>query len=648
MNLNSLFKADLLTTANRSQLLITSLLVSAIDVVLFYFLNQQAHPLASAHLASFLCASIAGLVGLKIKPEHLLTFILIAMLTVLLRGGLLASLVVIMPALAAMSVCVIFSAAMLVFGYQYVQFIDTNIDTKWNYWCIGVLIYLTLLKLFYLGVPELLFEEAYYWNYAQHLDIGYLDHPLMVAWIIKAFTFILGNNEFAVRIGAFLCWFVTGRYVFKLTKKTLNENSAYWALVLVAVLPTYFSFGWFIPDAPLTACWAAAIYYFHQVIVKGNEKAWLGVGIALGLGMISKYTIALLGGAMVLFLLVDKDARKWLARPEPYFALLITCVLFSPVIIWNMQHAWASFAFQSEGRIASGNHFSLPRFISNVLIFITPIGVMSFIATVKYKKTILARLQTSAEGFSSLDRSYFVLAWLTLLPITVFASLSLFRASKLNWTGPCWLGLIPFLALLISQRTETNSPKLLVWSGRAWPATVVILMLIYGLGLHYLSLGFPLTKYPQNTHLMGFEKFGSSIETLVTQLEKERNEPILVVAMDRNKIASGLAFYRTKHNKNSRQPAFETASGHLFGVGALMYEFWFPTVQQNAKTMLLIGEKANELSSPIVLSRSTPIGEIKTIITWKNDKQTGTYYYRLVSDYHSQSNQLQTDDSSGI
>ena len=647
MNLNNLFKADFLTLANRSQLLITSLLVAAIDVVLFYVLNQQAHSLALAHLASFLCASITGLIALKIKPKQLLTFVLIALLLVLLRGGLLVSLVSVMPVLVAMSMCALFSAATLVFGYQYVQHIDTNADTKWNYWCIAVLVYLTLLKLFYLGAPELIFEEAYYWNYAQHLDIGYLDHPLMVAWIIKAFTFVLGDNEFAVRIGAFLCWFISARYVFKLTRETLNEASAYWALVLVAVLPAYFSFGWFMsPDAPLTACWAAAIYYFHQVIVKGNEKAWFGIGIALGLGMISKYTIALLGSAMVLFLLVDKDSRKWLTRREPYLALLIACVLFSPVIIWNMQHAWASFAFQSEGRVSSGNHFSLPRFISNVLIFITPIGVMSFIAVVKYKKIIIVRLQTTIDGANNLNRSYFVLAWLTLFPIAVFASLSVFRASKLNWTGPCWLGLIPFLALLISQKVDTNSPKLLAWSARAWPASVIILMLIYGAGLHYLSLGLPLTKYPQNTHLMGYAGFGAEVETLVTQLEKERHEQILVVAMDRNKIASGLAFYRTKVSANEyAKPAFTTASGHLFGVGALMYEFWFPTAQQNAKTMLLVGEKMDELNSEIVRSRSTPIGEIKTISTWKNGKQTGTYYYRLVNNYIGKPSQLSTDNN---
>ena len=633
------------SSAQKPRLFILALLIAMVDNAVFIVLNQSFNSIASAHLCSFAIAASAGYIAHKIWPINSTNkpffFAILALLVVLLRGGLLASLSTIMPIVVAIIISAAFSATLLMLAYAYLQKIE-NCDAKPQYWCIAVLIYLTLLKLFYLGAPELIFEEAYYWNYAQHLDIGYLDHPLMVAWIIKVFTFVLGDNEFAVRIGAFLCWFITARYLYKLTFETIGKPSAYWALALLAALPAYFSFGWFMtPDAPLTACWAAAIYYFHQVVVKDNERAWVGVGISLGLGMISKYTIALLGGAILLFLIIDKDSRKWFFRPQPYIALLIICVLFSPVIIWNMQHAWASLLFQSEGRVASGHHFSLPRFISNVLIFITPIGVMSVIAIIKYKKILLNRLEPSINAPYSLNRSYFVLAWLGLFPIAIYASLSLFRASKLNWTGPCWLALIPFIALLASQKVDVNSPKLLTWSARAWPATVVILMLIYATGMHYLSLGLPFIKYPQNTHLVGFASFGKDINRLASHLEKQRNVPIMVVAMDRNKIASGLAFYRNKDNATNK-PALETASGHLFGVGALMYEFWFPTALQNGKTMLLVSEKPDELNSAIVLARATPISEIKTITTTKNGQQTGTYFYQLVNNYHGQGSKLPT------
>ena len=58
--------------------------------------------------------------------------------------------------------------------------------------------------------------------------------------------------------------------------------------------------------------------------------------------------------------------------------------------------------------------------------------------------------------------------------------------------------------------------------------------------------------------------------------------------------------------------------------------------------MLLISEKPEELNSAIVLARPTPIGDIKTITTTKNGQQTGTYFYRLVNNYHGQASKLPT------
>lgn len=655
-----------LSCARGMRLLAVGLLTTGIDILLFHFLYLQANSLAFAHLTSFFAASIIGWLSIGLwplreashqsEPNHfsfksLAAFILLALLVVLLRGGLLASLIQIMavPAIAAISISAVISAGLLYAGYFYTRHASNlPAEIRWDYFCLAVVAYIISLKLFYLGLPELIFEEAYYWNYAQHLDIGYLDHPLMVAWIIKTFISILGNIEFAVRFGAFLCWFVTAYFVYKLAREILNLSSAYWALVLIATLPAYLSFGWFMsPDAPLTACWAAAIYYTHQAILRDNKKAWLGVGIALGLGIISKYTIVLLGAAIVLFLLSDRRSRKWLRRPEPYIAVAITCILFSPVIIWNMQHEWASIAFQSQGRVKSGYSFSLPRLISNVVIFLTPTGLLSVIAIVLSRRTILSRFQASMgsnnQSGDTVNRSYLLLAWLTLFPVFVFATLSLFRASKLNWTGPFWLGLIPFIALLITQKPIAGTPKLLAWSQRAWPATIVILLLAYSAAFHYLSLGFPKTPYPQNVHLMGWQGFGRDIEAIVSKLERETGEKILVVGLDRNKIASGLAFYRANYLALSNEkpaahiPAFQTASVHLFGGNGLMYELWFPIEKQSNQAMLLVSEEMNDLTNDRVLSRVKVAGAIQEIKTQKNGKQTGTYYYRLVKGYQGKS-----------
>lgn len=646
--------------ASKRPWLAAALLTVVADIVIFHLLFRQADTLAFAHLTSFLGAAMIGYLTLArwpsngeaaaaAQPASLPAFALMAGLVALLRGGLLASLLQILalPAVAAIFISAVFSSALLYAAYFH--------SIRRDYFFPAVIVFAVLLRLFYLGIPNLIFEEAYYWNYAQHLDIGYLDHPLMVAWIIKAGISLMGNIEFAVRSGAFLCWFVTAYFMYKLTLEIFDQATAKRALVLVAVLPPYFFFGLLMsPDAPLTACWAMALYFAHQALVRENRKAWLGVGAALGLGMISKYTIALLGVAIVLFVIADRNSRKWLFRPDPYIALVLALLLFSPVVIWNMQHDWASFTFQSQGRVSSGYSFSLPRFIGNVLVFLTPTGLLSLAAILFYRKSLLSVAPANdAKTQGSLDRSYWLLVFLALFPILVFAVLSLFRASKLNWTGPCWLGLLPLIALLLTLKPDFGMPRIVNWCQRAWPATIVILLAIYSAGLHYWGLGLPKAGYARNVHLTGWPGLGRDIELLVTRLERETGEEILVVGMDRNQTASELAFYRSKYlgtlgaDAATHNPALSTASGHLFGVGSLMYEMWFPLEQQDGKTMLLVSEDKDDLSDQDVLSRAQPVSEIQEIETWKNGKSTGRYYYRLVKSYQNRpAAEKPADDSS--
>ena len=222
-----------------------------------------------------------------------------------------------------------------------------------------------LLRLLYLPWINLFPEEAYYWNYAQHLDIGYLDHPPMVAWLIALGTRLGGQMEFGVRVPALVCSAVTSFFAWRLAARLYGRRAAAVAVLLTQLLPFFFMAGWIMtPDAPLTACWAATLYFLARAFfdpVDRAPRAWLGVGICLGLGLLSKYTVALLGPAAMLFLLLDVPSRPWWRRWEPYAAAALAVLIFSPVIRWNLAHHGASFAFQSTSRLRARAEFSLPR-----------------------------------------------------------------------------------------------------------------------------------------------------------------------------------------------------------------------------------------------------------------------------------------------
>ena len=61
--------------------------------------------------------------------------------------------------------------------------------------------------------------------------------------------------------------------------------------------------------------WALAGFAFHAALKREKLRDWIVLGVALGLAFWAKYFVAILIVPMALFLLLDRDARRRLARP---------------------------------------------------------------------------------------------------------------------------------------------------------------------------------------------------------------------------------------------------------------------------------------------------------------------------------------------
>ncbi len=626
----------------------------AIDVGLFYLLIGAGVSLSSAHILSFLMAACLFCV-LKMRQgwpisstarnAFLKAYVTVVLMALFLRGGVLADFTQLLgwSAQRAILLAALTSYLAVYVGLtRFVSFpdLDGPLSTdQWKALSLGLIIYSVVLRLVYLGLPELLHEEAYYWNYAQHLDIGYLDHPPLVAWIIWLSTKVMGHTELAIRCGAFATWMVAAYYIYHLTWRIFDKTTALGALLLFASLPVYFCLGFvMLPDTPLVACWAGALYYLYRLLIDKRPKAWLGVGICLGLGMLAKYTILLLGIAGLIFALMDKKSRMWFRRPEPYLAMAVAVVLFSPVLAWNAQNEWASFVYQGPKRVAGSFDFDLIDLIGSVLILLTPTVAFAVVAVAASK----GFFKGARDTVEKLDKqgAYRLLMTLAFFPFAVFLFFSLFRNTKLNWTGPLWVGTFPYLAYLLMQRLPRRPGKLLLWAKRPLKATIVIVLLIYGGVLHYLVLGLAGLPYPKNVLGLGWPALAGQIEVLVEEHEQKTGERPLVVGMDVDRINSWLAFYRSQamakvKGVTTNAGALQTAGRHLFGRDSGMYLFWFPREAQDRKPMVLVGRRPEDLKGAHIASRVKHAGKIKEIVAWKNGKITSRFYYRVIEGYHA-------------
>src|SRR5207249_9824652 len=98
------------------------------------------------------------------------------------------------------------------------------VKNKPYFWLVTAVVGLTGARLWLAGQTELLPEEAYYWTYAKHPALGYFDHPPMVAWIIAAGTWLLGDTERGVRLVNTLLWVGSCVTLFRTARQWFGER----------------------------------------------------------------------------------------------------------------------------------------------------------------------------------------------------------------------------------------------------------------------------------------------------------------------------------------------------------------------------------------------------------------------------------------
>lgn len=463
---------------------------------------------------------------------------------------------------------------------------------------------------------NLLVEEAYYWNYAQHLDFGYLDHPPMVAFLIKITTAILGTNEFAVRSSSLFCWCLTVFFSYKWTE-LINRGAGWYSVMLLAVLPFFFLQSLVItPDIPLILCWSALLYCLYRVLILNEAHYWYPAGLCLGLGMLSKYTIVLLAIATFVFIVVQPTARTWLRRKEPYLAALLAALIFSPVIYWNATHEWVSFLFQSKRRFVATSSIDIHNLLMLLVIFITPLGAFSLWELLKKNTEHAVGLSLKSKRFVQIY---------TFVPLSFFALFSLNHEVNLNWIGPIFLALIPWLAAFAHAIAKKR---------RLWMWAACALLLAYS-GTVLLAAFNTSEQIQQKLFIkaVAWESLIKQFHELAQDIEAKSHKKVIFAPLDNFPISSELAFYQQKLLASGViSKIYPTMGSHLFGVESLMYRYWSKSTLPEDAVLILITKEQWRFDLPELTKQVKDLSPIENILSTGQGQKVKNipFYYKTV------------------
>jgi 4-amino-4-deoxy-L-arabinose transferase-like glycosyltransferase len=212
----------------------------------------------------------------------------------------------------------------------------------------AVIAALTVMRVVYAGVIDLRTDEAYYWTWSKESALSFLDHPPMIAWFIRFGTAIFGDTNLGVRFAGIVAMLVTQLLLADIVRRVTHDVRAVAIAVLMPEAALYYGLlmAKVSPDVAMIPFAVAMVWALVRLHESNDARWWLAAGAFAGLALVSKFTAVMLLPAVAAFMLVPNWRGRWLVSPYPWAAALIAVFVFSPVLVWNFQHDWASFRFQ--------------------------------------------------------------------------------------------------------------------------------------------------------------------------------------------------------------------------------------------------------------------------------------------------------------
>src|SRR6516164_190425 len=386
---------------------------------------------------------------------------------------------------------------------------------------------ITMFRLLWLALqPADLFpDEAQYWVWSQHLALGYFSKPPLVAWLIAVTTRLFGDSEFAVRLSAPLLHAGAAIFVYGIGARLYDRRVGFWSALGYASLPGVSVSAFIIStDAPLVLFWAAALYAFVRAREQGGWGWWFAVGLAAGLGLLSKYAMAYWIISALGFVLGFRDERRHL-RPL-LGAIGLDLLIYSPNFWWNWSSGFVSYLHTRDNAALNASLFHPDAFLEFFASQFGVFGPLLFAGLIWLIATPRALSEPRAR----------LLAAFALPTLTMMIAVSLLSRAHANWAAPTYVSAIVLVVAWALQR------------GWRW-------LIVFSIALHLAAAGLLFTgrealaafgldlpaQYDPLRRLRGWHNLGSQVGAIIAA------HPDLALFADDREVLAALIYYIRPH-----------------------------------------------------------------------------------------------------
>tara|TARA_R110000868_G_scaffold403147_3_gene680082 strand:+ start:9079 stop:10467 length:1389 start_codon:yes stop_codon:yes gene_type:complete len=350
--------------------------------------------------------------------------------------------------------------------------------------CLIAIVAISLMK----SAMEL--EDAEQTYFSQWLRLGYDDQPPLFTWLQYVINAIIGITVVSFSLLRALIFATILIILYKFSETYLkNVSKANLVVFALALIPVFIDFTFRRLSHTTLLCFVVLITYYilQRLLAKQSICNYILLGVAVGLGILTKYNYVMVIGAIGLAVFIDKNIRGIILHKYIFISSLIVGVLITPHFYWlvSNQEFLSELRSSVDLKTTIAGEKSIPilapllAMLKNIVKIIAPLVIV----------LIVARLMKRIK-FTFLSYDWLVKMLLAqLIVIFLFFVLMDVQKTEERWFLPL---LIPFLVLLVKSIQFLNIKK---WV----PVGFLIFMVFIGIQIIRTPME-KLLKIPSDVH----------------------------------------------------------------------------------------------------------------------------------------------------
>lgn len=255
---------------------------------------------------------------------------------------------------------------------------------------VGIKVLFNLLAISHFGFHR---DELLHLALGDHLDWGYKEVPPFIAFLAYLVNHVLGNTLVATRVfptlfAGLMVWF-TGKLVVEFGGRRLAITIACLTLIFSPAFaaseylfqPVIFDQFW----------WLLVVYLLARYFNTKNTINLYIMGVTVGLGLLTKYTMGFFIVALILGLLISK--QRSILKTKPFFiSVLIALTIFLPNAVWQFTHhlpvlTHMGMLQDQQLKYLKSSDFIVQQFlVHGVGIIVWIIGLFSFFTSYRLRR----------------------------------------------------------------------------------------------------------------------------------------------------------------------------------------------------------------------------------------------------------------------